>query len=66
MTYLQPILRPAEQPMSDEQATLLRLLCAEAGQPESYDSGLSAWKATGRINCLIDDLRDRLLPPHTD
>jgi hypothetical protein len=41
-------------------------LCAEAGQPGAYDPALSAWAAAGRINGLIDDLRDSLLPPHTD
>ncbi|MGQ0567881.1 MAG: hypothetical protein ACT4OK_22830 [Gemmobacter sp.] len=66
MTFFQPILRPADLPMSDEQATLLRLLCTEAGQPEAYDPALSAWTATGRINGLIDDLRGSILPPHTD
>lgn len=66
MTYVQPNLHPAALPMSDEQATLLRLLCIEAGQPEVYDPDLTASGATRRINGLIDDLRGSILPPHTD
>lgn len=61
MTCLQPIPEPL---MSDEQATLLRRLCAEANAP--FDASLCARRASRRIEALIEDIRLRALPPHTD
>lgn len=66
MTYMDPTLRPDGQLMSDEQAILLRRLCEEAGHPEAFDPGLCSWRAACRIKGLIDDIRLRILPPHTD
>jgi hypothetical protein len=61
MTCLQPIPEPL---MSDEQAILLRRLCAEANAP--FDASLCARRASRRIEVLIEDIRLRALPPHTD
>jgi hypothetical protein len=63
MTFLQPIPTP-ELAMSDEQATLLRRLCAEADAP--FDPSLCARRASRRIEALIEDIRLSVLPPHTD
>jgi hypothetical protein len=50
--------------MSDEQALLLRRLCVEADAP--FDASLCARRASRRIEALIEDIRLRVLPPHTD
>ncbi len=66
MTHMDPTLRPDGPPMSDEQAILLRRLCDEAGRPEDFDPGLCGWRASCRIEGLVDDIRLSVLPPHTD
>jgi hypothetical protein len=61
MTYLPTFPEP---PMSDELASLLRRLCDEAEVP--FDATLGALRAERLAASLIDDLRLRVLPPHTD
>ena len=61
MTYLTAF---PEQPMSDELASLLRRLCDEADLP--FDATLGARRAERLAAYLIDELRLRVLPPHTD
>jgi hypothetical protein len=61
MTYLTSF---PEVPMSEEQAILLRRLCDEADTP--FDPTLCARRASRRIEALIEDIRLRVLPPHTD
>jgi hypothetical protein len=61
MTYLPAFPEP---PMSDELASLLRRLCDEADVP--FDATLGARRAERLAACLIDELRLRVLPPHTD
>lgn len=63
MTYLHSIPVP-EPPMSDEQAKQLRRLCVEADA--TFDATLCARRASRRIEALIEDIRLRVLPPHTD
>jgi hypothetical protein len=57
---------PGEELMSHEQALLLRRLCEEADEPALFDPSLCQRRAAGRIAALLDDLRLRALPPHTD
>lgn len=66
MTYIEHIRIPSEQLMSDEQAILLKRLCDEAGEPQSFDLSLCHRRAAGRIAALQDEIRMRVLPPHTD
>jgi hypothetical protein len=64
MTYLEHIEFPGF--MSDEQAVLLRRLCEEAGELASFDPTLCQRRAAARIAELLEELRMRALPPHTD
>jgi hypothetical protein len=64
MTYMEHIEFPGF--MSEEQAILLRRLCHEAGEPESFDPTLCQRRAAARIAGLIEDIRLRVLPAHTD
>lgn len=66
MTYLDHLRITDDLPMSDEQTRLLWHLCKELDQPESYDPRLSFRRASSEIIALEDELRMRLLPPHTD
>ena len=66
MTYMDPALRPEGQPMSDEQAILLRRLCDEAERHDVYQPDMCNWRASRLIDALIDDIRLSVLPPHTD
>jgi hypothetical protein len=50
--------------MSDEMASLLRRLCNEADVP--FDGTLGARRAERLAACLTDEIRIRVLPPHTD
>jgi len=61
MTYLAALPEP---PMSDEMASLLRRLCDEADLP--FDATLGARCAERLAACLIEEVRLRVLPPHTD
>ncbi|MGL4279910.1 MAG: hypothetical protein ACRCS0_06065 [Albidovulum sp.] len=66
MTYLEHLKTPEDLPMSDEQTRLLWLLCKELDLPSAYDPRLSFRRAASEIIALEDELRMRLLPPHTD
>lgn len=61
MTY-----QPAfpEPPMPDELASRLRRLCDEADVP--FDATLGARRAERLAVRLADEIRIRVLPPHTD
>jgi hypothetical protein len=61
MTYLPTF---PDAPMSDELAILLRRLCDEADVP--FDASLSARRAEHLAGLLVDEIRIRCLPPHTD
>jgi hypothetical protein len=45
---------------------LLRRLCEEAGELASFDPTLCQRRAAARIAELLEELRMRALPPHTD
>jgi hypothetical protein len=66
MTYVERLRSAQEILMTEEQAVQLWRLCEEAGTPRSYDSTLTQQRAAGRIEALLDEIRSRLLPPHTD
>jgi len=69
VTYMQEVAVPGpagEEPMSDRQAYTLWRLCNEAGDLRDFDPSLTRQRAAGRIEALIDEIRMRLLPPHTD
>lgn len=61
MTYVYTIPEP---PMSDELATQLRRLCDEADLP--FDASLGARRAERFAAMLAEEIRLRVLPPHTD
>ena len=61
MTYLTAFPEP---PMPDEMASLLRRLCDEADLP--FDATLGAGRAESLVACLTEEIRLRVLPPHTD
>ena len=66
MTYVERLRSAREILMTEEQAAQLWRLCEEAGTPGDFDSMLSQRRAAARIDGLIDRIRIRLLPPHTD
>jgi hypothetical protein len=59
--------RPSEtiQPMTDEQATLLKILSEQAFEPEAFKPTLDRAEAARRIAALQAKLRLQDGPPHT-
>jgi Protein of unknown function (DUF3072) len=55
-----------DEPMSERQADTLWRLCDEAGEPQDFDPTLSRRGAQARIDALRDEVRMKVLPPHTD
>jgi hypothetical protein len=66
MAALEQISMFDEPMMSDEQAVVLMRLCREAGERGGFDPTLSRRLAAGRITALREEIRLRMLPPHTD
>ena len=54
------------EPMTVTQASHLKTLAEEVGEPGAYRQGLSKAEASRRINVLLEKLRIGELPPHTD
>jgi hypothetical protein len=66
VTYVEHLRINEDLPMSDEQARLLWYLSKELDVPSAYNPHLSFRRAANEIAGLEDELRMRLLPPHTD
>jgi hypothetical protein len=54
------------EPMTGAQASHLKSLAEEAHLPSAFRSGLSRREASRRIDALLERVRLRELPPHTD
>ena len=57
---------PQGEPMTPAQASYLNMLADEVKEPAIFHQGLSKREASRRIDALMERLRLRALPPHTD